>query len=130
MENKIAHLNMIQAVIQRLANASLVVRGWSVTLATGVFAVTSRDVAKRYAYLAYLPIVVFWLLDGFYLAKERAFRQLYDEVRLEKEEAIDFRMLTADDKGASANACLSRPILIVYGTLLAVIVILIVAMRS
>lgn len=35
---------------------------------------------------------MFWTLDAYYLAMERRFRSLYDEVRNREETAIDFSM--------------------------------------
>ena len=42
--------------------------------------------------LAYIPVVVFWGLDGFYLWQKQLYRQLYDHTRLINDEEIDYSM--------------------------------------
>lgn len=92
MENKIRHLEMIQGIINRMAGNSFMLKGWAVTLVAGIFALASKDADKMYFLVAYIPILVFWGLDGFYLCQERLYRLLYDEVREKADTAIDFSM--------------------------------------
>lgn len=92
MEKKLKHLEMIQGIINRMASNSFMLKGWAVTLVAGVFALASRDVDKIYFLIAYIPILVFWGLDAFYLMQERLYRLLYDVVRRKEEADIDFSM--------------------------------------
>ena len=93
MENsKIRHLEMIQGVINRMAANSFKLKGWAVTLVSGIFALASRDEDKLYFLIAYIPIVIFWGLDSYYLLQERLFRSLYNKVRLLDENDINFSM--------------------------------------
>lgn len=92
MENKIRHLEMIQGIINRMAGNSFMLKGWAVTLIAGIFALASKDTDKLYFLVAYIPIVIFWGLDSFYLLQERLYRCLYDAVRKKSEEEIDFSM--------------------------------------
>jgi hypothetical protein len=69
-EKKIAHLQMIQAIITRMASNSFLIRGWTVTLVAATFALAAKDADGRYILVAYGPTVMFWLLDGYYLAQE------------------------------------------------------------
>ena len=43
MENKLKHLEMIQGIINRMASNSFALKGWSVTLVAGIFALSSKD---------------------------------------------------------------------------------------
>lgn len=95
MENKHKHLEMIQGVINRMANNSFMLKGWAVTLVAGIFALASRDADKIYFLVAYVPIVAFWGLDAYYLRQERLYRKLYDKVRMKEENEIDFSMNAA-----------------------------------
>jgi hypothetical protein len=70
-EVKIRHLEMIQAVINRMANNSFMLKGWAVTLVAGVFALSANDANKIFFLVAYIPIVLFWFLDSYYLQIER-----------------------------------------------------------
>jgi hypothetical protein len=94
MESKIKHLEFIQSVISRMAGNSFLLKGWSVTLVAALFALAAKDADKGYIIVAYFPVIVFWLLDGYFLSMERRYRGLYDEVRIKKEDQIDFSMDT------------------------------------
>ncbi len=79
--NRIKHMEMIQAVVARLAGNSFLMKGWALTL-TGAFlgfAVNNND--PGIAAAALLPILAFWALDTYYLRAERLFRALYERVR-------------------------------------------------
>ena len=82
---RIEHLKMIQRAIERMAQNSFLLRGWSVTLATGLLAVAVAKEKQVFAFLALLPIIALWGLDAFYLRQERLFRGLHDELRQELE---------------------------------------------
>ena len=51
-----------------------------------------------YFLIAYIPIIVFWFLDAYYLLQERLFRSLYGKVRRLSEEKIDFDMNIAKNE--------------------------------
>ena len=96
MDRKLAHLEMIQAVVTRMASNSFHVKGWSVTLVVALFALAAvDDVNELFVYLAYFPTLMFWALDAYFLREERLFRKLYDHVRILDEGQIDFSMDTS-----------------------------------
>lgn len=75
------YLEMIQALISRMASNSFVVKGWSVTLAGAIMAF-SASVGSAWSMLVALPTSVsFWWLDAYYLGQERRYRVLFDNVR-------------------------------------------------
>ena len=90
MEQKMKHLELIQEVIKRMANNSFLLKGWTVTLVTGILALASKDTDKQYFWIAYIPILMFWFLDAYYLQLERRYRRLYNS-RLEERE-VNFSM--------------------------------------
>lgn len=113
MENKHKHLDYIQGVINRMAGNSFALKGWAVTLISGIFVLAGKDTDKMYFLVAYIPIIVFWGLDAFYLLQERLYRSLYDKVRNMKENEIDFSMNTCldefkTDKNTWCNCMLSK----------------------
>lgn len=113
MENRHKHLEMIQGVVNRMASHSFALKGWAVTLLAGIFALAGQDANKMYFLVAYLPIIVFWGLDSYYLLQERLYRSLYDKVRHLSEEDVDFSMKAsakefADDKNTFCNCFMSR----------------------
>lgn len=93
--SKVAHLQMIQRVVDRMGGNLFYLRGWSITLLVGLFALSTSDLLKstRWApLLFFILLILFWIYDGYFLSLERKFRGLYDKVRKLKEEEIDFSM--------------------------------------
>src|SRR5215831_11819226 len=81
-ENTIKHLQLIQAVITRLAQNSFAYKGWAITLVAAIFALAVKEVRSPYLLIvALLPTIAFWGLDAYYLRQERLFRALYNAVR-------------------------------------------------
>lgn len=89
------HLKMIQGVIERMARHSFWLRGISAALAAAWLAFVARvGVAEASAgYWPILPLLMLFLLDGYYLSQERRFRKLYDAVRC-REATEQFSMNT------------------------------------
>ena len=104
MDSKIAHLEMIQTIISRMANNSFSLKSWTVTLVSGIFILASKETDKLYFLVAYIPIIVFWLLDAYYLLQERLYRELYNKVRTLSLGEIDFDMnISLDDFHTEKN---------------------------
>jgi hypothetical protein len=80
-DEKIKHLEMIQNIITRMAKNSFLLKGWTVTLLAGIFALVWEKGGFLHYLLAYIPVFMFWFLDAYYLQQERLYRGLYDEVR-------------------------------------------------
>ena len=105
MEKKLKHLEMVQGVINRMANNSFMLKGWAVTLVAGIFALSGDATDKLYFHVAYIPIIVFWVLDTYYLLQERLYRSLYDKVRAIDEDDIDFSMKATTEEFNSNRNC-------------------------
>lgn len=68
MDNiKIKHLEFVQNTISRLAGNSFLLKGWAVTLVSGIFTLSSKESNPLFFIVAYIPIIVFWCLDANYL---------------------------------------------------------------
>lgn len=92
---RLKHLEMLQQVITRMANNSFLVKGWSITLISALLALATKDKIQLMAYVAILPWLAFWMLDGFFLHQERLFRRLFDHYRVQPQDmATDFSMDT------------------------------------
>jgi len=87
--------------MERLSTNSFLLKGWSVVLVSALFALAAKDAKLVFVYLCYFPTVAFWGLDGFFLRQERLYRhrQLYEKVRLQPEDAVDFSMDTSSVSG-------------------------------
>jgi len=126
MEKKIAHLQMIQAVVNRMSVNSFLLKGWSVVLVSALFALTAGQSKKLFVYLAYFPAIAFWALDGYFLHQERLFRALYDRVRTLEDSQIDFSMDTSvvsSKAGSWAGAAYSMTLLIFHGAVIGTILV-------
>ncbi len=95
MDNKQKHLEFIQNTITRMSNNLFYLRGWTITLITALFAVLIKENNNQLIYIVYLPVAIFWMLDGYFLSQERLFRALYNYVRLLNKKDIDFSMDTS-----------------------------------
>lgn len=129
-EKKIKHLELIQAVINRLANNSFLVKGWCVTLVAAVLGLLSKDTNKRLVIIVYFLIVMFWILDAYFLYQEKLFRNLYNQVRNTDNEHIDFSMNAYEinkNKTNWAGSFLSGTMLLFYG-IMALISLLAIAL--
>lgn len=91
-ENKLKHLEFIQKVIARMNSNSFLLKGWSITLISALFALAAKDANLNYVLISYVVIPVFWVLDGFFIATERQYRSLYALVITKSNNQIDFNM--------------------------------------
>ena len=78
-ESRIRYLEAIQRVIDRLSNTSFILKGWAVSLVAGLMALAASGTNHGYVLVAYIPTVVFWLLDAYFLMMERQYRKLFEE---------------------------------------------------
>ena len=92
-----------------------------------LFALSAPDSRIAFVYLAYIPAIIFWGLDGFFLWQEQLFRKLYDQVRAMPEEDIDFSMNTSiiegDGRPTWVAATLSKTLVPFHGVLIFAVVV-------
>src|SRR5690606_3617782 len=96
IDSKLKHLEFIQGVINRLSTNSFLLKGWSVVLISALFALSASSSNAGFVMLAYIPAIVFWGLDGYFLGLERAYRSHYERVRKKELTEIDFCMAIDD----------------------------------
>lgn len=73
-----AHLGIIQSVIQRMASNSTSSKAWCITLVSAVLVIVADKGKPNYAWLAVIPTSLFFVLDAYYLALEKGFRDAYN----------------------------------------------------
>lgn len=115
MDDKLKHLEFIQAVITRMNTNSFLIKGWMITLVSALFALAAKDANLRYVIVTYITVPAFWVLDAFYLSQERQYRSLYDDVR--QCLIVDFSMdVSSHDTGKNTwlSTIFSRTILVLY----------------
>lgn len=105
MEPKIRYLEMIQNVINRMASNSFLLKGWTVTIVVGLFIFANKadNMDPIYIFLALIPAIFFWILDGYFLHQEKLYRELYNNATKISPDKIDFSMNATSFKGEIAT---------------------------
>ncbi|WP_292713515.1 hypothetical protein [Nostoc sp. JL34] len=73
-----SYLNILQGIIMRMATNSANCKTWCVSLVSAILVVIADKNKPNYALIALIPIVLFFLLDCYYLGQERNFREIYN----------------------------------------------------
>lgn len=119
---------MIQGVINRMAGNLFFLRGWTITLIAALFALFVKEANHNYIFVVYFPVLIFWILDGYFLSQERLFRALYDHVRKLDDKKIDFSMNTnefkKDEKSGWLSSMFSSTLLFFYMPLVVIMLLL------
>lgn len=133
MENKLKYLEFLQNVITRMNGNSFLIKGWTITLVSALFALAAKDANLKFAIISYIVIPVFWSLDGFYLSTERQYRALYCQVALiKKDEDINFCMNASNFESEDRTwfrASFSKTLLLFYGFLFVITLIVMYFIR-
>jgi len=132
-EGRIKHLELIQAVITKMANNAFLIKGWCVTLVAGLLALSAKDSNHTLVFIAYLPLLMMWGMDAFFLRQERLFRKLYDKCRAMLDVPADFSMSTADlekQEQSWIRVMFSKTLLLFYGTMAIALLIATIVLRG
>ncbi|MEE3349594.1 MAG: hypothetical protein VZR09_06095 [Candidatus Gastranaerophilaceae bacterium] len=79
--DKKEHLRIIEDIIARMAGNSFQLKGWAISLISAILVFANLKNETRFIWIAILPIIVFWVLDAFYLQLERKYRELYKKIQ-------------------------------------------------
>ena len=112
-------LDHVQAVIERLAGNSFLLKGWAVTLVSALVALSIKD-GKSAAYLSavgIIPAVVFWLLDAYYLATERRLRSAYLAALSSRELSFDVSNPSMDKIVSAAFSWITSAVYLTLATI-------------
>lgn len=127
-ENKRKHLEMIQSVISRLYANLFYLKGWAITLVAALFALVGTENHGDFVYVTIVPVVMLWIVDGYFLSRERRYRKLYDEVSELDEKEINFSMDARKHGKVARNtwavAMLAIPSICFYGLLAIITIVL------
>jgi len=82
MENKeslkeymIKEIDIIQDIIKRMAFNSFIIKGWATTLVVVTLLLKGTEYQ---VWIAFIPLLVFWFLDAYFLWQERLYKKLYE----------------------------------------------------
>lgn len=102
------HLEFIQNNIARMNKCSFQMKGWTLTIVSALLAIFAASINvnscgnKLFIFIAIFPTFLFWIIDSFYLSKERKFVGLYNDIvkpRENTEKIIDFEMPIENYRG-------------------------------
>ena len=85
------HITLLQGIINRLANNGASCKTWCIALVSALLSLTGAIHLPGLVGVALVPVVIFGFLDANYLAKERAYRDLYGRV-VEKIRAASYTL--------------------------------------
>jgi len=117
-DNKLKHLEFIQNIITRMNSNSFMLKAWTISLVSALFALAANDANMNYVLVSYIAIPVFWILDGFYISQERQYRDLYSDVAKKGQNEIDFSLDATDyNKGRNnwVSGIISKTLIPFYG---------------
>ncbi len=80
VQPNIKHLEFVQSVITRMNTNSFQIKGWTITIVAALLAIFSSTKNELFILVSLLPVIIFWLLDTYYLTQERKFRGLYNDI--------------------------------------------------
>ena len=131
-DGKKEYLRMIQEPICRMSTVSAIFKGFAATIVSGISLISYSKINIWILGLSFLPVLVFAVMDIYYLGLERKFRFLFEQVRNDKN-AIDFSMKLTDDPleiisaKASVWECIKSPsIYLFYPVLLLILIIVLI----
>jgi hypothetical protein len=83
----VEELKIIQDIIKRMAFDSFMIKGWAITL---VIITLLLKGGSFQVFISFIPLLVFWYLDAYFLWQERMYRKLYNWVVENRLKTEDF----------------------------------------
>lgn len=120
-------IKIVQGIINRMATNSFMIKGWTITLVVISLLIDGKDI---HCAVAFLPWLVFWILDAYYLRQERCYRKLYEWLIVNRKDSLNqlFDMNAESRFGHEVDGILyimiSKTLLPIYGVILVLIIIL------
>lgn len=125
-------VDLVQSIIERMGNNSFFIKGAAITLVAASILIEGN---LYHYFVAFLPWLMFWYLDAYFLRVERLYRKLYGWLianRLVSDSyLLDIDRKSLEDRfGKTVNSQLktmfSKTLIVFYGLLLILIILLIV----
>lgn len=78
--NYLEYFKIIQNTISRFGQNSFLIKAWSITIIAGISVLTISFITSLIFTILIGVIIIFWILDTYYLRLERLYRFLYEDV--------------------------------------------------
>lgn len=123
---KLKHLGMIQSIVSRQAKNSFQAKSWAIVLLAGL-AGLSRGTKTQILLTCAGVVAIFWLLDAYYLSKERLYRNFYERASQEATVNMSLQPTKVDytAKTKLVRAVIAPVEILPYGAMAVAIVIVI-----
>ena len=122
-------VEIVQDIITRMGTNSFLVKGWAITLVVASLLITGFS---YHHFVAFLPWLIFWAYDAYFLRMEKLYRKLNNwlvENRPKSEEfLLDMNKSSLENRFGKETPCLqlvmfSKTLVVFYGVLLVMIVL-------
>lgn len=133
-EDKLGYLQLIQEPICRMSTISAIFKGFAATTVAGISVISYDDISIAVLGLSFLPVLVFAIIDIYYLSIERKLRFLYNEVVNDRHN-INYSLeisLTKEEKviaKATVFQCVKSPSIWLFYPLLIVILVVVFVLK-
>ena len=123
-------IEIVQNIIERMARNSFLIKGWTVTMVVVALLIEGLSIHNV---VAFLPWIVFWVLDAYFLRLERCYRKLYEWLILNRpnNRELIFDMNAETRFGTSVDSIwgtmISKTLASFYLMILVLIIIIILA---
>jgi hypothetical protein len=110
----VERLKLIQTIIDRMARNSFALKGWAITLTSALLSLAASRDDQTIALIAIYVLAAMATLDAYYLALERAYRQLYQQASTQPDS--EWALQTDKTSPTAVLRALTSPsILLLYG---------------
>jgi hypothetical protein len=128
------YLNNLQAVINRMAANCASSKAWCITLISAVIVFATDKQKPDAIWISIIPIILFFVLDAYYLGLERKFRHIYNnfikKLHSSHVEATDIFLMTPPKKPNTLVSTLQAGRSVSVWPFYALIMLLLVILRS
>ena len=95
------YTNMVQGIMSRMANNSANCKAWAITIIAAILVFSfdkNNGIAGMPAVMCVFILLIFWLLDAFYLGYEREFKEQLNTTidKAATNESLDISILKID----------------------------------
>jgi hypothetical protein len=128
-EYMLKEVDLIQNIIKRMASNSFFIKGWTITLVVATLLLKDEN---GKVLIAYVPLIVFWYLDSYFLQQERMYRELYNWViknRLKTDEHLldmNASKRFSSKVNSKVQIMFSETLLSFYGSILLLLTIIVI----
>lgn len=132
-EKRIAYLQMIENIIDRMSNKSGNIKGFAVSVVAGVIALSFKETSPYVLFLSFLTVLIFLWLDLYYLGIERKYKFFYKQVCNGKEVdfslSLDLRESEIKEARATKWQCLTSKSIYYFYIPLSIIMVITLILR-